>query len=94
MMGKPGICGEINVALDRLVRDGVLKNFKTNWDAENIPGWVPEITIMISETADLARALEQVDAAVRPMGPVMVIWERADEVTFGDAASSLVEQKY
>ena len=67
MTGRPKIRSEVNVALNRLVREGVLESFKTNFDAEHIPGWVPEITIMISETADLASALEQLDAAVRPM---------------------------
>ena len=94
MTGKPKIRGEINVALNRLVREGVLDSFKTNFDAEKIPGWVPEITVMISETADLASALEQVDAAVRPIGPVMVTWERPDEADLSEAVSSLVEEKH
>ncbi len=94
MTGKPRIRGEINVALNRLVREGVLASFKTNFDAESTPGWVPEVTIAIPETADLARVLEQVDAAVRPLGPVMVTWERPVEADLGDAASSLVAQKH
>ena len=94
MTGKPSIRGEINVALNRLVRDRVLESFKTNFDAERIPGWVPEVTITIPASADLASALEQVDAAVRPLGPVMVTWERPDEADLSDAASSLVEEKH
>ncbi len=94
MTGKPRIRSEVNIALNRLVREGVLESFKTNFGAERIPGWVPEITILIPVAADLAGVLEQVDAAVRPMGPVMVTWERPEEVTLSDAASSLVEQKH
>ncbi len=94
MTGKPRIRGEINVALNRLVREGVLGGFKTNFDAESTPGWVPEVTIMIPETADLARVLERVDTAVRPLGPVMVTWERPVEADLSDAASSLVAQKH
>jgi hypothetical protein len=94
MTGKPSVRGEVNVALNRLVREGVLESFKSNFGFQTAPTWVPEITVVIPETADLASVLEQVDAAVKPMGPVMVIWERTDEATLGDAAPSLVEQKH
>ena len=94
MTGKPSIRGEVNVALNRLVRDGVLESFKTNFDADRIPGWVPEVTITISATANLARVLEQVDAAMRPLGPVMVTWERPNEANPDTAAASLADQQH
>ncbi len=79
MTGKPSVRGEVNVALNRLVREGVLESFKSNFGFQTAPTWVPEITVTIPETADLASVLEQVDAAVKPMGPVMLIWARTDE---------------
>ena len=94
MTGKTTLRGAVNVALNQLVRDGVLESFKTNFDAERIPGWVPEVTIRIPATAALASVLEQVDAAMRPLGPVMVTWERPDETDLDAAASSLADQQH
>ena len=94
MTGKTTLRGAVNVALNQLVRDGVLESFKTNFDAERIPGWVPEVTIRIPATAALGSVLEQVDAAVRPLGPVMVTWERLDEADPDASALSLADQQH
>jgi hypothetical protein len=92
--GKTTLRGAVNVALNQLVRDGVLESFKTNFDAERIPGWVPEVAIRIPATASLGSVLEQVDAAMRPLGPVMVTWERPDEADPDAVASSLADQQH
>ena len=94
MAGKTTLRGAVNVALNRLVSDGVLETFKTNFDAERIPGWVPEVAIRIAATAALAHVLERVDAVMRPLGPVMVTWERPDETDPDAAASSLADQQH
>lgn len=68
--------GEVAATLNRLVREGLITSFRTNFVAKNEAGWTPEATATLPAGADLAATLERVEGAVMPLGITKVTLER------------------
>jgi len=68
---------DATAALNRLLEQGIIRSLHTNFSGEGstLPG-VPEVTVTIPDTADLAATLELIDQATRHLGPTVVTWER------------------
>jgi hypothetical protein len=64
--------GEVAAVLNRLVREGLITSFKTNFVAKNEAGWTPEVTATLPAGADVAASLERVEGAVMPLGVTKV----------------------
>ena len=66
----------VTEALQRLLAQGTITSLRMNFaDGRTFPD-VPEVTVTMPDAADLARTLELIDQAVRPLGSTMVIWDR------------------
>ncbi len=71
------IIADATAALNRLLDAGVITSLSTNFTGQGgVFLGVPEVTVTIPDTADLADALEMIDQAIRHLGPTVVTWER------------------
>jgi hypothetical protein len=71
------VIADATAALNRLLDAGVITSLSTNFTGQGgVFLGVPEVTVTIPDTADLADALEMIDQAIRHLGPTVVTWER------------------
>ena len=65
-------------SLKQLLHEGLILTLQTNFADGRRVDDLPEVTVTIAQGTDLVLALEQIDQAIRPLGPAMVNWEWAE----------------
>ena len=68
---------DATAALNHLLDQGIITSLTTNFSGDGgLFQGIPEVTITMPDTADLAATLELIDQAVRHLGPTILTWER------------------